>query len=57
MTELSAFEELMKKSTQTLSDCQKLREEIHRVGDVLTKLIAMLPNNEEFPDQSTFLNL
>jgi hypothetical protein len=57
VTELSAFEELMKKSTQTLSDCQKLREEIHRVGDVLTKLIAMLPNNEEFPDQSTFLNL
>lgn len=57
VTEITKLEDFRKSSAETLSGCQKMREEVHRVGDIVTELITILPKNENFPDQSEFLNL
>lgn len=57
VTEIAKLENYRKTHSDTLSGCQKMREEVHRVGDIVTSLITFLPKNENFPDMSEFLNL
>ena len=56
-TEIANLDKAKAGYAESLSGCQKMREEVHRIGDVVTNLIEVLPPNPNFPDQSEFLNL
>jgi glutamine synthetase type III len=57
IVEITKLEAFKKSHSDTLSGCQKMREEVHRVGDIVTSLMTVLPKSDNFPDQSEFLNL
>ena len=57
VSEINKLEENKKAKSSELAGCQFLREEVGRVGEVVTTLIEVLPPNPNFPDQSEFLNL
>ena len=57
ITEINKIEENKKAKSSKLEGCQFLREQVARVGGLITELMKVLPPNPSFPDQSEFLNL
>jgi len=57
ITAINNLEKNKSQKADSLNGCQELREEVAKVSEVVTTLMAALPNNPKFPDQSEFLDL
>ena len=57
ITAINHLEKNKSSKSDCLNGCQELREEVLHVSETVTKLMAALPNNPKFPDQSEFLDL
>ncbi|MCB0368675.1 MAG: hypothetical protein KDD45_04315 [Bdellovibrionales bacterium] len=57
IVEVKELEHNKKEKADSLAGCQELREEMIKVGESVTELMKVIPNNSNFPDQSEFLNL
>lgn len=57
VSNINQLEKNKSAKSESLNGCQELREEVAKVSEDVTALMASLPNNPKFPDQSEFLDL